>query len=65
MVKVEVNKNQNIINFVFSKHEKEEYNKIIDMLYEELTPIDTDEEDFAQAFMLETNDIEISFLLLK
>jgi len=65
MVRVEINESQNIINFVFQKSEKEEYDEVVDMLCRELIPIDTSEEDFEEAFLLSFGDVEVSFLLLR
>ena len=65
MVRVEINENQNIINFVFARNEKEEYDEVVDMLCRELIPIDTAEEEFEEAFLLSFGDVEVSFLLLK
>ena len=65
MVRVEINESQNIINFVFQKSEKDEYDEVVDMLCRELIPIDTPEEEFEEAFMLSFGDVEVSFLLLK
>lgn len=64
-MKVEVNKTQKIINLIFSSNEEKIYNEIVDLLYTELHPIDTSEEEYSQAFMLPVNETEISFLLLK
>jgi len=64
-MKVEVNKTQKIINLIFSSNEEKIYNEIVDLLYTELYPIDTSEEEYSQAFMLSVNETEISFLLLK
>ena len=64
-MKVEVNKTQKIINLIFSSNEEKIYNEIVDLLYTELYPIDTSEEEYSQAFMLSVNEAEISFLLLK